>query len=66
MISQMIFLDLMYNYIDQGDSGLSLKDGYGPMSMKDLGSVTDRKPFPENPYTGSIARLEHEDHSILK
>ena len=66
MISQMILLDLMYNYVDQGDSGLTLKDGYGPMSVKDLGTVTTKQPFPENPYTGSIARCEHEAYTILK
>ena len=57
----------MYNYIDPGDSDLSLKDGYGPMSMQDLGPVTKAKPYPENPYTGSIiARCEHEAYMILK
>ena len=47
MISQMILLDLMYNYVDQGDSGLTLKDGYGPMSVEDLGSVTKTNHFPQ-------------------
>ena len=52
LVSQMIMLDVMYSYIKEGDEGLALKDGFGPVTMSDLGSVNKSNPFPLNPYVG--------------
>ena len=66
LVTQMIMLDVMYNYIKEGDEGLALKDGFGPVKISDLGTVSKTKPFPPNPYVGSIDRCEDEAYTILK
>ena len=66
LVTQMIMLDVMYNYINEGDEGLALKDGFGPVKISDLGLVSKSKPFPPNPYVGSIDRCEDEAYTILK
>ena len=65
LVSQMIMLDVMYNYIKESDEGLALKDGFGPVKMSDLGSVNKSNHFPLNPYVGSIDRCEDEAYTIL-
>ena len=43
LVTQMIMLDVMYNYIKEGDEGLALKDGFGPVKISDLGTVSKTK-----------------------
>jgi len=66
LVSQMIMLDVMYNYVTTGDEGLAFKDGFGPVPLKDMGNVDKKNPFPENPYAGSILRCEQEAYTIFE
>ena len=65
LVTQQILLDVMYNYLEKGTEGLTLKDGYGPVKLSSLGTITKTSPYPLNPYVGSIAHCENEAYTIL-